>query len=231
MALIRKLRGRDIYITPSKEPEVEEEEKTTPEDSPLLLSLESYPDFEDSENRIVLITPGSQTSLHTPHTTSAPAPPSPALPVPHNHKQASPPQNHWPPLSTHEPLAAGSAEDSMGGYLMKDVLGYGGWGTAMAMRSAWEVHSGGLGVPTLVDMGRASAGELMSAWFRRSWTASVTRYPSLCRWCRCLMSRLVYMTEVARSESLYSVFVRKFSGTLPSVMGLKFGVYTSRGPI
>ncbi len=61
MALIRKLRGRDM--SPSKEPEVEEEEKTTPKDSPLLLALQSYPDFEDSENRIVLITPGSQKSL------------------------------------------------------------------------------------------------------------------------------------------------------------------------
>ncbi len=63
MALIRSLRGGDIYMSPSKEPEVEKEEKTTPEDSPLLLALESYPDFE---NRIVLITPGSQTSLLTP---------------------------------------------------------------------------------------------------------------------------------------------------------------------
>ncbi len=34
-----------MYMSPSKESEVEEEEKTTPEDSPLLLALESYPDF------------------------------------------------------------------------------------------------------------------------------------------------------------------------------------------
>ncbi len=52
-------------MSPPKEPEVEKEEKTTLEESPLLLALESYPDFEDSEDRIVLMTPTPQASLRT----------------------------------------------------------------------------------------------------------------------------------------------------------------------
>ncbi len=42
-----------------------EEETTSPEESPLLLALDSYPDFEDIEDRILLMTPSSQASLRT----------------------------------------------------------------------------------------------------------------------------------------------------------------------
>ncbi len=90
-------------MSPSKEPEVEEEEKTTPEDSPLLLALESYPDFEDSENRIILITPGSQTSLHTPsHNTRT----SPTLASPTRTAQ---PQTN-PPTPSHNTRTSPTTE-------------------------------------------------------------------------------------------------------------------------